>query len=469
MIRSVLTLFFWILASFALAQGDIAQAVQRSIHLEGGLAQWKGLPQYPIQLSNTVPASPVRFKGYFSLAWDSKNLYVLGVFEQDRSTITAKNPANAAQWWSDDAMEVYLRPDLGSPLVTHYAVNPKGTRFQVATSGDKFKVKSHLEAKQWVLQWAIPLAQTPKEGTVWGLKVGREHQQAKEYSLWPKGGDFSSSNNFGYLVFSQKTLDAKALEAKIARAEPPKGEPLPSRLSDIGSYAVYYGHNKNYNDLLVNYDLAIVQPNTLSAAEIQTLHQQGVKLVAYITIGEIDGTTTGLPKNWVLGTNPNWGSKYANANAADFRETIYRQAQDILSFGFDGFFLDTLDTVDLFPDTAKGMVTIVQELRQRFPEAIIVQNRGFAVLANTAKFVDALMFEDFSTTYDFNSQKYTAYDGDASLVSAYKARGLVILAMEYALPTQKELIVRAYQRAKQHGFIPFISVIALDQIYVAQP
>jgi hypothetical protein len=116
--------------------------------------------------------------------------------------------------------------------------------------------------------------------------------------------------------------------------------------------------------------------------------------------------------------------------------------------------LDTLDTADDYPQAKPGLIQIVKDLRKNFPTKLLVQNRGFRLLEQTADSIDAVMFEDFSTTYDFDKKLY---------------RGLVVLAMEYALPTQQNLIVRAYSRAKQYGFIPFVSTINLDQIFVVNP
>jgi hypothetical protein len=75
------------------------------------------------------------------------------------------------------------------------------------------------------------------------------------------------------------------------------------RLDGVQSYAVYYGSNLEYAAHLGDYDLGIVQPNTLSIPALKKLTSSGKRLVAYITVGESDGPSLGLPKEWVLGTN----------------------------------------------------------------------------------------------------------------------------------------------------------------------
>jgi uncharacterized protein (TIGR01370 family) len=237
------------------------------------------------------------------------------------------------------------------------------------------------------------------------------------------------------------------------------------RLDGVHSYAVYYGNNLEYTAHLGDYDLGIVQPNTLSLPALKKLTSSGKRLVAYITIGESDGPSIGLPKEWILGKNENWGSTLVDANQVGWQDRVLERASDIMSFGFSGFFLDTLDTVDLFPKTKPGMIRIVERLRERFPNAVIVQNRGFRVLPETSQLIDAVMFEDYSTSYDFQSQQYLSSDGDAESilrVQTAQRAGVKVLALDYA--DDPGLRRRAIDRAKAAGFIPFVTNISLNTL-----
>jgi uncharacterized protein (TIGR01370 family) len=237
------------------------------------------------------------------------------------------------------------------------------------------------------------------------------------------------------------------------------------RLDGVQSYAVYYGNNLEYTAHLGDYDLGIVQPNTLSLPAIKKLTSSGKRLVAYITVGESDGPSLGLPKEWVLGKNENWGSKFVDANQLGWQDRVLERATDIISFGFSGFFLDTLDTVDLYPKTKPGMIRIVERLREKFPNAVIVQNRGFAVLPETSHLIDAVMFEDYSTSFNFETQQYLSSDGDANairLVQTAKQNGVKVLALDYA--DDPKLRRRAIDRAKAAGFLPFVTNISLNTL-----
>lgn len=221
----------------------------------------------------------------------------------------------------------------------------------------------------------------------------------------------------------------------------------------------------------MDFDLAIVQPN-LPKESLALLKANGVRVVAYLSIGEAEPERDygqPLPKEWLLGQNPNWGSYFVDANQKGWQELVLRLAEGYLKAGFDGLFLDTLDTADLYPQVAPGLVAIVQALRERFPEAILVQNRGFRLLPKTAELVDAVMYENLSAMYNFQEKRYVAVDGDPTPVLPYAKRGLVVLALDYALPEDVDLVRRAYVRARELGFVPYVSVIRLDRVFLHNP
>ncbi|MCS6867326.1 endo alpha-1,4 polygalactosaminidase, partial [Thermus sp.] len=247
--------------------------------------------------------------------------------------------------------------------------------------------------------------------------------------------------------------------------------PIRSRLRDIATYAVYYGRDPQELAKLVNFDLAIVQP-WIPEGSLSLLKGNGVKVLAYLSIGEAEPERDygrPLPKEWLLGRNPNWGSYFVDANQRGWQEIMLRLAGQYLRQGFDGLFLDTLDTADLYPQVAPGLVAIVRSLRERFPQAILVQNRGFRLLPETAERIDGVMYENLSAMYSFKEGRYIPVESDPTPVLPYARRGLVVLAMDYALPEDEALVRRAYVRAREMGFVPYVSVIALDRVFLHNP
>jgi uncharacterized protein (TIGR01370 family) len=245
---------------------------------------------------------------------------------------------------------------------------------------------------------------------------------------------------------------------------------LRERIKAVKDYVVYYGTGRVHD--LARYDLAIVQPDTLTPSEVADLHADGTLVVAYLSVGEVepdrpwfkDGR---VDQTWLLGKNEDWGSYFVDARQTGWQKLTAALAGEFIAKGYDGVFLDTVDTASAFPDTKPGMVALIHNLRQTYSDVLLVQNRGFDVVNETAPDIDAVMFEDLSTTYDFQKNTYveTEVSAEAEFMADVKQRtGLMILALDYAPPDAPDIAHRAVGIARQYGFIPSVSVINLDDI-----
>ena len=252
--------------------------------------------------------------------------------------------------------------------------------------------------------------------------------------------------------------------------------PVPTarqRMGSIENFVVYYGAGEL--DALARFDLAIIDPATLNRDEITDLRSLGTIVVGYLSVGEIeagdpwivDGT---VPRSWILGRNPNWGSLYVDASQPGWQALMQGEAGKLLAdYGFDGVFLDTVDTaIDVAPETGPGMVALIRGLRTAYPDAVVVQNRGFDLIPQVRDVIDAVMFEDLSTTYDFDQATYLRVEPDEEVVSmladAHQETGMPILALDYADPTDRATAHRAVRIARSYGFVPAVATIELDQI-----
>jgi hypothetical protein len=273
-------------------------------------------------------------------------------------------------------------------------------------------------------------------------------------------------------------LSVSLLPACAARTPTPQPRPtLPSdnlparqRIKDIRNYMVYYSKGRAAE--LAHYDLAILQPDTLSRSQLKALRNKGVLTVAYLSIGEVEPerewyTDGRYDSSWELGKNENWGSYFVDAGQPGWQKLMLDLTHQYLDFGFDGVFLDTVDTVDLFPQTRAGMLALIETLRKTYPQALLIQNRGFNLLNDVASTLDAVMFEAYSTDYNFATQEYSAQDNAQlanELFRLNQTSGLVILTLDYAPPSNPGLAARAVRASKNYGFIPSVSTIMLDDI-----
>ena len=245
-----------------------------------------------------------------------------------------------------------------------------------------------------------------------------------------------------------------------------EGTSARERFHQINNYIVYYGVDGL--ETLQAYDLAIIQPETLNTEQLKELRDSGTLIVAYLSLGEAESYRPWFKKvkpDWILGENKNWGSLFVDVGQTGWQKLMIEQAGIYLASGFDGIFLDTVDTVDAFPQTQVGMEELIETLRMEYPDAILIQNRGFTVLPATKKFIDGLMFEDLVTGYNFDEQKYTRTDNSelaASLQAVQKEDDLVILALDYADLKDTQTPIDARAAAQTYGFISFVSEISLQ-------
>jgi uncharacterized protein (TIGR01370 family) len=266
-------------------------------------------------------------------------------------------------------------------------------------------------------------------------------------------------------------LSACSSPAALQHEPSPSAEPVRDRMSSVRSYVVYYGAGRL--DDLARFDLAIIDPSTLTPGEVLELEARGTLVVAYLSVGEIspndpwitDGT---VPRSWILGRNRNWGSLFVDANQQGWQDLMTKAAGDLIDYGFDGVFLDTVDTaIDVAPESEPGMISLIEGLRAAYPHALLVQNRGFDIAEKVADSIDAVMFEDLSTSYDFDTLTYLRVDNsdEADRMVALRERtGLPILSLDYAPPEDHATAAHAVRIARGYGFIPAVSIIELDDI-----
>ncbi|MFV0338185.1 MAG: hypothetical protein ACK5LK_08090 [Chthoniobacterales bacterium] len=271
-------------------------------------------------------------------------------------------------------------------------------------------------------------------------------------------------------------------------------KPLPARtdardaFKKIRSYSCYYGSGHSA-DLLAR-DASIIETKAQTPADVNALRKTGHLAIGYISIGEDDDFRIGDGKgpggydsayfdrneDGKADKNVTWNSTYANASSPAWRKHFLEKAQAMVdSHGVDGFFLDTIETCLLYPESYDGMVSLIKELREAHPDKIIVMNRGWDLLPDLEKIPDGLMFESFTLSYDFGDKKYvtmrpSAWDHGLEIWErlirpAQKSYGLVPLALDYAESADAENIPLALDRAATLGFIPCITTINLDAFY----
>lgn len=269
-----------------------------------------------------------------------------------------------------------------------------------------------------------------------------------------------------------------------------------ARLPPVKSYACYYGPPKL--DALARYPLAIIEASHYTPADVAQLKRAGTLVIAYLSVGEVlepsrAATPTaapapGAPRRLAIApyyldrdgdgkpdTNPGWGGFYVDARAPAWQARVLDELAPKLlgEKGAEGLFLDTLDTVDAYPEIKPGMIELVRKLRAKFPSAPIIANRGFTILEGIVPHVDAVLFEAFSTQYDPGSNRSRLHDASdlewvdgilARLRAASRDGSLQVLVLDYADPKDPKVKDAAVRRARASGLTYSISTGSLDNL-----
>lgn len=254
----------------------------------------------------------------------------------------------------------------------------------------------------------------------------------------------------------------------------------PSVIDSVESFAVYFANP--WRDTLTTLDLAVLDPSNRSTAEIQQLREQGVLPIAYVSVGEAESYRyffDQVDPDWLLGKNPNWPDHYyVDARAEGWRALLTGTIlPNIRDQGFRGFFLDMVDTAlpSLYPQTKPGMIALIEEIRQSYPEQTLIMNNGLFLVEDVQASIDALIVESVFTRYDFAEDRYlktppAQRDPVVERLHQYRTEyGLPPLLINYAGSSDSALRVYAARRSRAEGFLNFASTIQLDTLFSPLP
>ena len=140
---------------------------------------------------------------------------------------------------------------------------------------------------------------------------------------------------------------------------------------------------------------------------------------------------------------------------------------------------DTLDTPPylelLDPARYHGMreaaIGLVDSIRARWPEMMLIMNRGYALLPDVIQKVDAVIAESLMTSPDRQTGGFAWVDSrqvELQLKLLYPAvcrrPPLPILSLDYWDPNDARTIAEIYRRERLLGHHPYVATRLLDQI-----
>ncbi|SMC20098.1 extracellular protein [Desulfacinum hydrothermale DSM 13146] len=209
-------------------------------------------------------------------------------------------------------------------------------------------------------------------------------------------------------------------------------------------------------------------------------------LLGYVSLGEIGDYSPWWQEAkqcaCIVGYNDQWQSHVVDVRNPCWQDLfLHKMVPAVLSKGFDGLFVDTIDSSlallqgddpERFQGTDRAVLQIMARLRQEHPRAFIAVNRGLPLLARMASMIDGVVAEDLYSYYAGPEKGYTRVPREWQnqmlrwIAEARRVNpGLLVLTLDYADEDQPELIQEAIRFSKKRGFIPYVGPILLDKIY----
>ncbi len=235
---------------------------------------------------------------------------------------------------------------------------------------------------------------------------------------------------------------------------------------------------------LQGYDFSILSP--AARVDIAELKRAGHAPFAYLSVVEVAKDAAyraevAARKIPLLGKNDVWLGDFADVSQpawADF--VVNTLAARAAQQGFSGFFLDTADSVELlekqFPLRGAafrdGLVSLIKQLKVKFPQHKVILNRGFPILARLTGSVDGVLAESVFQKYDFTGKRYVPEEPSGTewllkILRTIKQSGLPVYVVDYVNPSDAPLAEATARRIAAEGFVPFISTVELDGKFLA--
>jgi hypothetical protein len=182
----------------------------------------------------------------------------------------------------------------------------------------------------------------------------------------------------------------------------------------------------------------------------------------------------------LTGSNRAWGSRVVDQSATAWTDFFLDQViAPLWQAGYRGFFLDTLDSYQLVAKTPEsralqeaGMRRTIHALKTRWPAARLIVNRGFEILPQIHNDVWMVAAESLYRGWDAAAGRFVEVPEkdrqwlSTKLKSVQADYGKPVLVIDYVPAGNRKLARETAHRLRADGFIPWVSVPALDQLGV---
>lgn len=243
---------------------------------------------------------------------------------------------------------------------------------------------------------------------------------------------------------------------------------------------LYYHHKPLPDDVLYAYDWVVLDadnPYMVVLKEKGFYQKKRAKLIGYMSVGEIETYRDYYKdlKKYSIGTNPMWNSLVADVRNKEYRKFLLDVvAKRIADRGFDGFFLDTLDSYQLsakkeeWKDFQDALVNFVKELRKRYPDKLIVLNRGFEFIDRVKGDINGFLVESLFSGLDAKKRYREISEEERrwllNQLNRIKSYGIPVIVVDYADPKDKKKAKELVGKIAELGFVPYVADKELSRV-----
>lgn len=250
---------------------------------------------------------------------------------------------------------------------------------------------------------------------------------------------------------------------------------------NFNKWIVFYGQEADWKDFGKAH-LVVLDPE--SKVDLQQLKQHNRLVLGYLSLGEIHRSRDFFKRfEWagvLLEANPNWpDARLVDVRAESWQKFVLEQRiPQLMAQGFNGIFIDTLDSVIHYQSTHLDMVglegaavDLLEQIDQRFPDLFVMVNRGVELAPAFAPYVDAVLAESFVTDWNFKTRsprmrKANEAEGYLKVLKrVHEEHDVKLYSLDYWDMQDRKTVKQIYALQKSRGYIPYVSTIELNQIY----
>lgn len=246
-------------------------------------------------------------------------------------------------------------------------------------------------------------------------------------------------------------------------------------------WVAFYGVAAD-EDILAAYDIVVLDPGF--GGSISRIASKNARVCGYLSLGEIrtsDPLAASLDVAAMLPENPDWpGTRRVDIRHPSWQSLVLDQRiPSLIAQGFGGLMFDTLDTPPYLelvkPEHYRGMkqaaVDLVHRIRARWPDLLIVMNRGYALLPDVVDQVDAVIAESLLTSPGAVANQFVWVTPDQVKLqldllapAARRSPAMPILSLDYWDSDDASGQAEIYRQERALGHHPYVATRNLDRI-----